>query len=387
MKSLRTLLSLIRKANKKYNLIENGDKIAVGVSGGKDSIILLYALTLFKKYSHIDFQIVPVTMNLGFENFDINGIKSFVKKLGLDLIVTDSTNVFKILKIQKDQQKLTHLPCSICSRMKKAIINKIAKENECNKVAFAHHADDAIETLFLNEIYGGRIATFAPKMFLSNEKITFIRPLVLCSEKLIKKTLKEENLPSFKSNCPNDGITKRAEIKELIKKITTDFKGSDSNLLTMLENNEQLDLFFEHQEIKLENSNNLFYKNIINIDDYNEYLIYLNELDNNPYNNKYFEKKLKYYALYDKHQIIATLSLKQAGKDFEVISYKYNNYNDFLNFIFDLYTELYKKYNPINLYILSSKEHFLKEIGFSKVFDKKYVLNLNPIHIEKLKKN
>ena len=136
MKSLRTLLSLIRKANKKYNLIENGDKIAVGVSGGKDSIILLYALTLFKKYSHIDFQIVPVTMNLGFENFDISGIKNFVKSLGLDLIVTDSTNVFKILKIQKDQQKLTHLPCSICSRKSLDVLDGVDISQKISCVDF-----------------------------------------------------------------------------------------------------------------------------------------------------------------------------------------------------------------------------------------------------------
>ena len=176
MKAIRTVLACIRKADQTYNLINHGDKILIGLSGGKDSVVLTYCLSLYQKFSHTDFTIQPVMLDLGFPNFNPYEMNKFCESLGLKLMVVDNTEVYKILQIQQKDHE--HLPCSICSRMKKASMNKIANELGFNKVSFAHHADDAIETYMMNPLFGGRIASFSPKMHLERADITFIRPLI-----------------------------------------------------------------------------------------------------------------------------------------------------------------------------------------------------------------
>ena len=176
MKAIKTILGLIRQADQTYNLFSDNDRIMIGVSGGKDSMVLAYALNIYQKFNFANFSIVPAILDLGFEGFDATKIKEYFASLNLDLKVIDAKDVYPILKAQQKEGKT--LPCSICSRMKKAAINKAAKIYHCNKVAFAHHADDAIETLLMNQIYGGRIATFQPKMHLERSHIDFIRPLI-----------------------------------------------------------------------------------------------------------------------------------------------------------------------------------------------------------------
>ena len=241
MKSIRTILACIRKADQKYNLINHGDKIVLGLSGGKDSVALLYALSLYQKFSHTDFELQPVTLDLGFPNFDPKPMEEFCEKIGYKLIVTDSKEVYPILLA--NQKGHSHLPCSICSKMKKAAINKVAKELGFNKVAFAHHADDAIETLFMNEMYGGRIATFSPKMHLERADITFIRPFILVRENEISRLVKEENLPVTGSACPADKETTREDIKIMLNDIYKKFPSSKENFLSMLDNYEKKDIW------------------------------------------------------------------------------------------------------------------------------------------------
>lgn len=243
MKAIRTLLACIRKADQTYNLINHGDKIVVGLSGGKDSLALCYALNLYQKFSHTNFVLQPVTLDLGFPGFNPKPLEEFCESLGLKLIVSDSKEVYEILKIQQEKQKLKHLPCSICSRMKKAAINKVAKEIGFNKVAFAHHADDAIETLLMNQIYGSRIATFSPKMHLENADIDFIRPFILVHEKDIKQFIKEENIDVVGSSCPADKNTTREEIKILLNNIYKQFPKAKESFLTMISNYQQEDLW------------------------------------------------------------------------------------------------------------------------------------------------
>ncbi|MEA5061669.1 MAG: GNAT family N-acetyltransferase [Erysipelotrichaceae bacterium] len=243
MKAIRTILACLRKADQSYNLIQDGDRIAIGISGGKDSLTLLYSLFLYTKFSHKNFVIKPVILDLGFPNFNPVKIQEYCRSLGMELIVNDSKDVYKILTIQQQKMNLNHLPCSICSRMKKAAINKVAKELGCNKVAFAHHADDAIETLFMNEIYGARIATFTPKMTLENAGIVFIRPLILCREKEIEKLVKEENIPVVQSTCPADKHTSRQDIKLALKGLYKNIECSEENFLTMLSNYERVGLW------------------------------------------------------------------------------------------------------------------------------------------------
>lgn len=238
MKAIRIILAGIRNADKDYKLFKKGDKIVVGISGGKDSLVLFYALTLYQKFQHTDFTLYPVMIDLGFPNFKCDEVKKWIEKLGYKLIVNDSKNVYPILKANQKGKK--HLPCSICSRMKKAIMNAVAHEVKANKVAFAHHMDDAAETLFMNIFYAGKIATFEPKMHLSREDVDFIRPLIFSKEKDIARCAKEEKMPVLKSNCPADKQTTRKEIKDWLSFVTKENKLVSKNIYTALKNEEQV---------------------------------------------------------------------------------------------------------------------------------------------------
>lgn len=264
MKALRSILGLIRKADQKFDFFHENDRIMIGVSGGKDSMVLLKALSQYQHFKCVNFEIVPAILDLGFPGFDAEPIKEYVKTLGLELKVVDSKEVFQILKVQ--QKDAPNLPCSICSRMKKAAINKTAKELGCNKVAFAHHGDDAIETLFMNEIFGGRIASFQPKMHLDRADIEFIRPLILCHEQDIIKCQKEEKIPSFSSRCPNEGKTMRAEMKDLLNKLYKKYPSAKDNFFLMMENYDKEVLYYQDIFYKVERKD-LSFKPVIKADD------------------------------------------------------------------------------------------------------------------------
>ena len=264
MKALRTILGLIRKADQKFDFFHENDKVMIGVSGGKDSMVLLKALSLYKEFDCVNFEIVPVILDLGFPGFDSKPIEEYVASLGLKLIVHDSKEVFQILKAQQKESK--KLPCSICSRMKKAAINKAAKELGCNKVTFAHHGDDALETLFMNEIFGGRVASFQPKMHLDRADIEFVRPLILCHEKDIIRCQREEKIPSFPSHCPNDGQTMRSEMKVLLKGIYKKYPSAIDNFFLMMENYDKQVMYYDDIFYKVERKD-LSFKPVISAQD------------------------------------------------------------------------------------------------------------------------
>ncbi|MFA7020037.1 MAG: GNAT family N-acetyltransferase [Bacilli bacterium] len=253
MRAIRKVLASLRNADLLFSLISQGDKIVVGVSGGKDSLVLLYALNLYRKFAQCDFEIKPVMLDLGFPNFNPDEVAKFVQSLGLELHIADSKTVYPIL--QKHTKEGAHLPCSICSRMKKAAINKVAKDLGYQKVAFAHHAEDAIETLFMNEIYGGRVATFSPKMHLAKADVDFIRPLILTRESDITRAAKEEKMPVMKSPCPSDGFTTRQDVKDLLTKIYKQYPDAKDNFLTMLYNFEQEDIWGKETSYRIEGTN------------------------------------------------------------------------------------------------------------------------------------
>ena len=264
MRAIRKILASIRRADEHFSLFNPGDKIIVGVSGGKDSLTLLYALKMYQKFVGSDFVIKPVILDLGFPGFDPQLLQDFVTSLGLELYVADAKNVYPILEAQRHGRP--HLPCSICSRMKKAAINKVAHELGYNKVAFAHHADDAIETLLMNEIYGGRVATFSPKMHLQKSDIDFIRPLIFTREEEIIRCAKEEKLPVMKSPCPSDGFTTREDVKNLLDDLYKKYPTAKENFLEMLTNYEQEDLWGKELFYKIEGTT-LSLKPVINAED------------------------------------------------------------------------------------------------------------------------
>ena len=248
--STKKLLSDIRKADNMFSLIEDGDRIAVGMSGGKDSSLLLYMLYLYKylfeNTYHKSFDIVGIHINLNFGEDDFQPLLDWFSNYPIE-IYTEESKIKDILELNKKKDRID---CSLCSTLKKGAVNNAAKKLGCNKVAFAHHGDDAIETMFLNMIYGGRIATFDPKMYLDNSQITFIRPFCLSFESEIKKTIKELNIPIIKSGCPNDGYTKRQDIKELLHQIYHEYPGSKENFLLSLYNKDKLNLYLNKLDPK-----------------------------------------------------------------------------------------------------------------------------------------
>lgn len=250
--SVKKVLAQVRKADNMFSLIEDGDRIGVGLSGGKDSSLLLYILYLYRflyqsTYKK-SFEIVGIHMNLNFGEDDFTPLLDWFKQYPIE-IYTEESKIRDILELNKNKDRID---CSLCSTLKKGAVIKCAKKLGCNKVAFAHHADDAIETLFMNMINGGRIATFDPKMYLDNSETTFIRPFCLSFESDIARTCKDLNIPIIKSGCPNDGFTQRQEIKELLHSIYHKYPGSKNNFLLSLYNKDQLNLFLNKIEIKQE---------------------------------------------------------------------------------------------------------------------------------------
>ena len=237
----------MRKADLDYGLIDDGDKIAIGISGGKDSNLLLYCLYLYRFLAantfNKHFDIVGIHIDLGFGEEDFKVIEDWFSDYPID-IVAEKSKIADILDIHRKNGKIE---CSRCSTLKKGAVIQVAKRLDCNKVAFAHHSDDAIETLLLNMIYGGRIATFDPKMHLSNQDITFIRPFIYAFEKDIKKATREISLPSIKSGCPNDGFTKRQDIKVLLHEIYHQYPHAKENFQLSLHNTDKINLWHKEQ--------------------------------------------------------------------------------------------------------------------------------------------
>jgi tRNA(Ile)-lysidine synthase TilS/MesJ len=244
---LRDILGCIKRADNDYKLIEDGDTIAVGVSGGKDSVLLLYALNAYKRMCEKTkkFEIIGIHIKMGFPNMDPSPMETYFKEQNIRFECVPS-QAYEIL--QANIQNNGRLPCSICSKIKKAVVIESAKNFGCNKVAFAHHSEDAIETIMMNMIFGGRIATFKPKMYLDRSDITFIRPFVYAREKLITKSANKLDLPIVVSTCPNDKHTERENIKNMLKDIYEKYPMAEDNFLLMLHNLEKLDLWEKEKE-------------------------------------------------------------------------------------------------------------------------------------------
>ncbi len=241
--SLKKVLAKVRKADLEYGLIENGDKIGVGLSGGKDSSLLLYTLYLYQFLAantfDKHFDIVGIHIDLNFHKEDFSPVKKWFEPYKIDIYEEKSL----IADILNRNLKNDKIQCSLCSTLKKGAVIKAGKGLGCNKIAFGHHGDDAIETMFLNMIYGGRIATFDPKMHLEREDVTFIRPFILAFEKEIKKANTDLNIPSIKSGCPNDGFSKRQDIKNLLNQIYREYPQAKENFLLSLHNTDKVNLF------------------------------------------------------------------------------------------------------------------------------------------------
>ncbi len=237
---LQEILRNIRKADEDYQMIQTNDRIAVGVSGGKDSMVLLTALHMYAKFAAKPFQVIGIHIDLGFPDMDFQKVHEFCESNGIEFH-SEPSHVYEILKKHPDANG--KIKCSLCSKFKKATVIEAAKKYGCNKTAFGHHGDDAVETLLLNAIYGGRIATFKPKMYLTNTQMMFIRPLLYCHEDEINNALIYNEIPYVISTCPNDGYTKRQDMKEMLQTLYKNYPSAKDNLLSMLSNHKQVELW------------------------------------------------------------------------------------------------------------------------------------------------
>ena len=240
MKCVKKVLGCLRKADNDYALISDGDRIAVGVSGGKDSSVLLYCLQLYKQFSHKNYELVPIYCDMGFGNEGMDQIQEYFRKYDLEIII-HQTQISEILSLHLNDEG--RISCSLCSRLRKGALINAAKEYGCNKLALAHHNDDALETLFMNMIYGGRVATFQPNAFLERSGVTQIRPLIYAYEKDIIRFASYMEMPISKNLCGNDGNSERQNMKELLHGIYHQYPKARDNFELMLRNDKQFSLF------------------------------------------------------------------------------------------------------------------------------------------------
>ncbi len=220
----------IRKANRKYKLINDGDKIAVGMSGGKDSSILLYFLHLLKKYTPISFNLVPIYVDLGWDN-DIAPIKKFAKQLGFSLH-TEATDIGQIVFDIRQEKN----PCSLCANLRRGALNNTAKRLGCNKLALGHHLDDVVNTWLMSILYENRYNVFKPKTYLDRIDLTVIRPMIYVQEADILEMTDVLKIASVKNKCPADGFTKRDEISNLVELIEREHPGAKKKIIYSIEN-------------------------------------------------------------------------------------------------------------------------------------------------------
>ena len=228
---LQQLLSFTRKAVDEYQMIQEGDHIAVGISGGKDSLTLLYALHGLKRFYPNKFELSAITVDLGYEEFDLNPVHELCQELGVPYKVV-KTDIAHILFEERKESN----PCSLCAKMRKGALNDAVKEMGCNKVAYAHHKDDIIETMLLSLIFEGRFHSFSPKTYLDSMDLTVIRPIMFVDEADVIGFKNKYNLPVVKSKCPVDGYTKRQYAKELVRQLNTEHPGAKNRMFTAILN-------------------------------------------------------------------------------------------------------------------------------------------------------
>lgn len=250
MVKTKRILSYLRRAVDIYKMIDEGDKIAVGVSAGKDSLTLLYGLSQLKLFYPKKFDLTAITIDCGFDGADFAVITNLCEKLGVghQIIAVNIKQIVFDIRREKN-------PCSLCSKLMHGALNKTAKNFGCNKVALGHHLDDSVETFMLNIIYESRLGTFSPVTYLDRSDLTLIRPLIFVPEKDIKSFAKGQNLPVIKSACPVDKKTKREDVKILLSDLSKTYKNMKYNIFSAIEKSE-IDGY-----INPENVRNMEYEN------------------------------------------------------------------------------------------------------------------------------
>ena len=213
------LTSLVRRCVEDYDMIQEGDRIAVGISGGKDSLALLCSLASLRRYYPKRFTLAAITIGIGFEDMDFSGVRELCRRLDVDYIYVESDIRHVVFDVKQEKN-----PCSLCVKMRKGLLNDTLIANGITKVAFGHHMDDAVETYLMSLIYEGRISCFRPVTFMDRSGVTQIRPMLYADEAMTASGARRYSLPVGKSTCPMDGVSKRQDVKELIEKLSLEQK-------------------------------------------------------------------------------------------------------------------------------------------------------------------
>lgn len=229
---MQRILSYMRKAIEEYKMIEEGDKIAICLSGGKDSITMLHAFKSLQRFYPKKFEIIAVSIDPGFEFFDTILLKKICSNLDIPLFIEKSNAKEIVFDIRKEKN-----PCSLCANLRRGIINSIAIREGCNKIALGHNQDDVLETFLLNLLYTGSIGTFSPISYMDRSKITLIRPLIYTPEKDTKRFIRKNNLTIMPKVCPMDGTSKREDMKQLIFTLTKSIPMIRANLFGAIQRN------------------------------------------------------------------------------------------------------------------------------------------------------
>ncbi|MGF7183989.1 tRNA(Ile)-lysidine synthase TilS/MesJ [Desulfitispora alkaliphila] len=219
----------VKKHVSLYKMIEPGDRIAVGLSGGKDSSVLFYILTQLQRQLPFDFELVPLTLTMGFEGVDISPLENYVAALGNELQIKH-TLIGKIIFEEREEKN----PCSLCANMRRGAMYNFAKALGCNKAALGHHLDDAVETFFMNMIFNGKMGTFQPKTYLDRRDITLIRPMLALEEETITKVVAKKGIPVVTNPCPANKKTKREEMKHLVSSLSKSYPDIRYKFLTAI---------------------------------------------------------------------------------------------------------------------------------------------------------
>ncbi len=227
---MQRILSLTRKCVAEYKMIENGDVIAVGVSGGKDSVITLLALAELRRFYTEKFEIKAITIDPNPGKSDYSEIRELCERHKIEYSIVNS-NIFEIIfEIRKEEN-----PCALCAKMRRGMLHDEAIRLGCNKIALGHNFDDAVETFLMSQIFEGRISCFSPVTYLDKKKLWQIRPLLYADEYIIRRTVRKLGLPVVKSVCPADGNTKRQEIKEFVSKMNSSYPGYSTKIFNSMQ--------------------------------------------------------------------------------------------------------------------------------------------------------
>ena len=220
MENIKRVLSYVRRGVDDYEMIAEGDKIAVGVSAGKDSLTLLCAMAELRRFYPKKFELCAITIDMGFEGADFSPIKELCEQLNVEYHIVPTQISKVIFDVRKEKN-----PCSLCAKMRRGALYGYAREIGFNKVALGHHFDDVVETFMLNLFFEGRLGCFQPVTYLSNTEITLIRPMLYMPEKDVRSFASKAELPVVKSTCPADGNTEREEMKQLLASLERSNKG------------------------------------------------------------------------------------------------------------------------------------------------------------------